>query len=267
MMIFPARALALVLLLCPVAALAQDSLSSPIPSESDALDRGEAIAAARAIVVPSLGLVFRSTGRDLRALPTWTNFSVLAGGLATTGAFLRSDANLSARLSTARWADGPFGAAALAGQFSLHAAAGLASYGIGRAFGSPQLAVLGADLVRAQILAQGTTQALKVSIGRTRPDGTGHSFPSGHTSTMFATATVLNQHFGWKAGVPAFAAATYVAAGRIQTRRHYLSDVTFGAALGIVAGRTVTLGRGRARFVLIPIATAEGAGAGLSLVN
>jgi membrane-associated phospholipid phosphatase len=264
MTIPPARALALALSLCfcPVAALAQDSLSSPIPSESSALDRGDTIDGTTAIVVPTLGGVLRSTGRDLRALPSWTNFSVLAGGLVTSGAFLRSDSNISARLSSAPWAEGAFEATSLTGQFAVHAAAGLVSYGIGRATASPHLAVLGADLVRAQILAQGTTQALKVSIGRARPDGTSHSFPSGHTSTMFATATVLNQHFGWKAGVPAYAAATYVAAGRIQTRRHYLSDVTFGAALGVVAGRTVT------RFALIPIATPEGgAGAGLTLVN
>ena len=263
-----ALALLLSLCLCPAAALAQDSPERPIPSESDALDRGQAIDRRDAIVVPpTFASVFRSSAGDLRSLPTWANFSVLAGGLASAGAFLRSDESVSARLSTARWADGTFGASSLSGQFALHAAAGLAFYRIGRGAASPHLAVFGADLVRAQILAQGTTQALKVTIGRTRPDGTSHSFPSGHSSTMFATATVLQGHYGWKAGVPAYAAAAYVAAGRIQTRRHYLSDVAFGAALGVVAGRTVTIGRGRATFSMVPIATDEGAGIGLTLVR
>jgi membrane-associated phospholipid phosphatase len=264
------RALALLvsLCLCPAAARAQDSPQRPIPSASDALERGQTVDQRDAVVLPpTFGSVFRSSARDLRSLPTWTNLSVLAGGFASAGAFLRSDERVSARLSTARWADGTFDAAALSGQFALHAAAGLALYRIGRGAASPRVAVFGADLVRAQILAQGTTQALKMAIGRTRPDGTSHSFPSGHSSTMFASATVLQGHFGWKAGVPAYAAAAYVAAGRIQTRRHYLSDVTFGAALGVVAGRTVTIGRGRARFSMVPLATDEGAGIGLTLVR
>ena len=33
-------------------------------------------------------------------------------------------------------------------------------------------------------------------------------------------------------------------------KRHYLSDVAFGAAIGIMAGRTVTIGRGEARFAV-----------------
>jgi membrane-associated phospholipid phosphatase len=263
------RALALLLSFClfPAAVRAQDSPASPIPSAANALDRGGAVEEPNAVVVPTVGQLFRSAARDLRSLPTRTNLSVLGAGLATSGAFMRSDASVSARLSSSRWADGAFGASALTGQFSLHLAAGLVTYEIGRSTVSPHLAVFGADLVRAQILAQGTTQAIKFAVGRTRPDGRSHSFPSGHTSTMFATATVLQQHAGWKAGGPAYAAAAYVAAGRVQTRRHYLSDVAFGAALGVVAGRTVTVGRGRATFLMVPMATAGGAGVGLSLVD
>lgn len=95
---------------------------------------------------------------------------------------------------------------------------------------------------------------------RTRPDGTQYSFPSGHAATTFATATVLQRHLGWKAGVPAYAFATYVAASRVQVKRHYLSDVTMGAAIGIIAGRSVTLGRGDARFALSPSAVPGGGG-------
>ena len=41
---------------------------------------------------------------------------------------------------------------------------------------------------------------------------------------------------------PAYAVAAYVGASRVQAGKHFTSDVVFGAALGIVAGRTVTLG-------------------------
>jgi membrane-associated phospholipid phosphatase len=71
---------------------------------------------------------------------------------------------------------------------------------------------------------------------------------------------VLQEHFGWKAGVPAYALASYVAASRIHGKRHFLSDVAFGAVIGIAAGRTVTIGRGDGRFAMSPMATAGGGG-------
>jgi hypothetical protein len=65
------------------------------------------------------------------------------------------------------------------------------------------------------------------------------SFPSGHSASSFATAAVLQRHFGWKVGVPAYVIAGYVATARVHDNRHYLSDVVFGAAMGIAGERTV----------------------------
>jgi membrane-associated phospholipid phosphatase len=107
---------------------------------------------------------------------------------------------------------------------------------------------------------------LKYSIRRVRPDDTPFSFPSGHTAVSFASATVLQRHFGWKIGVPAYALASYVGASRIQAKRHYFSDVAFGAALGIVAGRSVTVGRGDGRFAVAPMA-APGGGVGFTWIG
>jgi membrane-associated phospholipid phosphatase len=69
----------------------------------------------------------------------------------------------------------------------------------------------------------------------------------------------LHRHFGWKVGLPAYGLATYVAASRLQENRHFASDVIFGAAIGIVAGRTVTVGRGRGTFTVAPVALRGGA--------
>jgi membrane-associated phospholipid phosphatase len=69
---------------------------------------------------------------------------------------------------------------------------------------------------------------------------------------------VLQEHYGWKVGIPAYAFATYVGASRIQVQKHYLSDVVFGAAVGIVAGRTVTVGLAGRKFALTPIAGSNG---------
>ena len=143
---------------------------------------------------------------------------------------------------------GPFSAGQTLGGATTQLAAALGTYSIGRMTGNQKVAVIGADLMRAQFVSQAITQAIKFSVGRTRPDGTSLSFPSGHTASSFATAAVLQRHLGWKAGIPAYGVAAYVAASRIQMKRHYLSDVAFGAAIGIMAGRTVTIGRGDARF-------------------
>ena len=86
---------------------------------------------------------------------------------------------------------------------------------------------------------------LKLTVGRERPDGSSNqSFPSGHTSGSFATATVLQRRFGWKVGAPAYALAGLVGASRLSENRHHLSDVVFGAAVGIAAGLSVGIAGG-----------------------
>jgi membrane-associated phospholipid phosphatase len=124
-------------------------------------------------------------------------------------------------------------------------------YGIGWLADSSRLAVAGADVMRAQLVSQVWVQALKFTTHRTRPDGSDDlSFPSGHSASSFATATVLHRHYGWKVGVPAFIVAGYVATARVHDNRHYLSDVVFGAAMGIAGERTVMRsGRYTVRFV------------------
>jgi hypothetical protein len=87
------------------------------------------------------------------------------------------------------------------------------------------------------------TLALKLSVARARPDGSDQqSFPSGHTSTTFATAAVLNEFYGWRAGVPAYALAALTGASRLSADKHWLSDVAAGAALGMWMGRAFALG-------------------------
>jgi len=148
----------------------------------------------------------------------------------------------------------------LVGSMFVQGGAAFATYVAGRATGSQRLAQVGAELVRAQFVAQGVTQTIKFSAPRTRPDGTALSFPSGHTASSFATATVLQREFGWKVGVPAYVGAAWVGASRVQAQRHYLSDVVAGATVGILAGRAVTVGRGDNRFSLGPTVVPGGIG-------
>ncbi len=139
--------------------------------------------------------------------------------------------------------------------------AAFATYGLGKLFHRPGVESLGRDLVRAQVVTQSLTLVLKTATQRERPDGSNQmSFPSGHSSGTFATATVLQRHYGWKVGVPAYAVAGYVAASRLNQNKHYLSDVVFGAAVGILVGRTVTLELGSSRFAVSPTLPPGGIG-------
>ena len=74
----------------------------------------------------------------------------------------------------------------------------------------------------------------------------------------FAAAAVIERHLGWKRSLLAYAIAGYVSASRLHDNRHYLSDVVFGAAVGQIAGRTVTL-HGREHWTLGPSIVPGGA--------
>jgi PAP2 superfamily protein len=90
------------------------------------------------------------------------------------------------------------------------------------------------------------SQAMKNAFNRTRPQykysseifslsrANTKSFPSGHTTMAFATATTLTLEYKkWYIAVPAYAWATGVAYSRMYEGKHYPSDVLAGAVLGV----------------------------------
>lgn len=183
-------------------------------------------------------------------------------GITNSGFNSELPQNDGGRLDTA------FEAGTVLGSSLVQVGAAFATYGVGSLIRKPSVAALGRDLVRVQLLTQGVTQFLKYSVRRTRPDGSSRaSYPSGHASGTFASATVLQRNYGWKVGIPAFGVASYVAASRMAENKHFLSDVIFGAAIGIAAGRTVTFGRGSTRFELSPMAAPGGAGVQVSVLK
>jgi membrane-associated phospholipid phosphatase len=128
----------------------------------------------------------------------------------------------------------------------------------GHAIGSGREAAAGRDLLRAQISAVSWTYLGKYAVNRDRPNGDPRSFPSGHASATFATAMVLQDHYGWKLSVPAFAAATYTAVSRVADEKHWASDVVFGAFVGLASARTVTIRFRGARASIAPAAVPGG---------
>ncbi len=189
---------------------------------------------------------------------------MLGVGGALALAVSSKDLELTRSLTASAAGDRVFEAGDLLGEGWLMGGSALATYALGRIAGKPGVAHLGVDLVRAQALNGVLTFSLKVALQRTRPDGGRHSFPSGHASATFATATVLGRRLGVKAGLPAFALATYVAVSRVQENKHFPSDVVFGAALGIACGRAVTAAHGRRAVTLVPLAAPDG-GLGLAV--
>ena len=214
----------------------------------------------------SLARMFETTIDDFRRLPSQDTLMVLGIGGAIAAAGRTRDWNVTNGFSATRMR-GTFEPGATIGGARAQFAGALATYAVGRVTGNRRVAGVGTDLIRAQLVAQTITAGIKLSARRHRPDGDEFSFPSGHSSVTFATATVLQRNFGWKAGVPAYAVASYVAASRVQMKRHFFSDVAFGAAIGIVAGRTVTVGRGSARFAVAPTLSHNQAGVSFVLLD
>jgi membrane-associated phospholipid phosphatase len=98
-------------------------------------------------------------------------------------------------------------------------------------------------------LALATTTGLKYVVNRTRPftkypndiiqrDNVGpYSFPSGHTTAAFATATAISLSYKkWYITVPSFVYAGFVGYSRMRLGVHYPSDVLGGVLVGVGAG-------------------------------
>jgi membrane-associated phospholipid phosphatase len=112
----------------------------------------------------------------------------------------------------------------------------------------------------ADLAANSLASALKAAIGVERPPlryanphalvgvPSGSSFPSGHTSTSFACATVLS--FFVPRAAPAFyLLALAIGFSRIYVGVHWPLDVVGGIVLGVAVGLAVTalLRRGAGR--------------------
>ena len=212
--------------------------------------------------------LFRGLAEDVRHLPAKENgyLALLGGGLALGAHQIDGTFNVRLR-SHYTTVNTAFAPGKYLGGTPVQVALSLGSYAYGRTTNSPKVSHLGMDLLRAQILTEGLVQAMKYSVRRERPDGSNRlSFPSGHAAITFAGATVLERHLGWRQSALAYSIAAYVAASRLHDNVHYLSDVAMGAAIGTIAGRTVTQ-HGREVWTLVPAAMPGGGVAVFAMRN
>src|SRR6185312_12648212 len=139
-----------------------------------------------------------------------------------------------------------------------------ATYVYGRAGDSPRSAELGLRTIESIGAAGLTAFVIKGFAGRGRPFVSGDtnphnykfgrgfhnddytSFPSGHVTTAFATASAVSQEIGYlwphasHLWTPVlFTSASLVGAARIYEDKHWASDVVAGAAVGTLVSRVV----------------------------
>jgi membrane-associated phospholipid phosphatase len=193
------------------------------------------------------------------------SFLALYGAMVAAPQFLDEDPSVLGTWSNTRSADRIFELGdGMGGAWSPIVLVSSA-YLIGRVTGKSRLTAFASDLVRAQILNGLTTGSIKYITDRRRPDGTPYSFPSGHTSTAFATASIVRRHFGKYWGGAATLAATYVGVSRLQENKHYVSDVIAGAIVGTYVASLVAPA-GRSHGIELAPAMVSG-GPGLSLTK
>jgi membrane-associated phospholipid phosphatase len=125
---------------------------------------------------------------------------------------------------------------------------------VGKAAGNRGIYGVSSRALKSTLLAGASVFVLKSLIGRERPpvsddpfkfhpinfhDET-NSFPSGHTTVAFALATSFAREIkGTWDDVLFYTLATTTAYARMHDNKHWMSDVVFGAGLGITATRFI----------------------------
>lgn len=217
--------------------------------------------AAVPVSAQSVASLFTTLPADFAHLFTPANGIIAGAGGLASGAVHPKDDDIARSILAEQ---GPrevfFEAGAPIGNGAAQGALALGTYVVGRAMHNARVTTFGADLVDAQIVNGILTQTIKAAVHRTRPSGSNHSFPSGHTSATFATAAVIQEHWGWKIAAPFYALGSYVSVSRMVDHQHFASDVIFGAALGIVSGRAASFGHGAHRVTVSPSAVPGGVG-------
>jgi membrane-associated phospholipid phosphatase len=203
----------------------------------------------------------KDTVKDFASFPrrrsTWV---ILGVGGALAALAHPGDTYVTEHLVASRGAGRVFVAGKYLGAFYTQIGVALGIYTIGRYVLPPsqdgdktnKWSHLGFDLLRVQFVSQALVQGIKRGVRRDRPNGECCAFPSGHSATAFAVASVLERHLGYRFAWPTAVAAMYVATSRLHDNKHYLSDVLFGAAVGTAAGWTVVGRHGRDSYAVGP---------------
>jgi hypothetical protein len=179
--------------------------------------------------------------RDLDHLATSESIRLLvAGGALAFAVHAEEDPDRAEQLLDRGGLDGGLDLGTTYGHGAVLGAGAATLFAAGALANDPNLRNAGSEALRSLAWTGLAVTSLKLAVHRTRPNGGKWSFPSGHTAAAFSVAPVLARHFGSKVAIPAYALATATALGRMEDRKHFLSDVLAGAAIGLAVGRAVS---------------------------
>lgn len=203
----------------------------------------------------------------------WWHGAVALGGVSAL-MLLDHPVQRYARHNSGTGADNVAGVVRHVGQPEVYGTLTVGLIGTGLLARRPALTRAGARLGASLALAGLTVQVGKFAFGRPRPeeslDADGYvpfsgqvAMPSGHSAVAFAMATSLADdiHRPW-ATVGLYGLASAVAWSRVNDNRHWLTDVTAGALVGITSAKLAS-GRWRIFGVTPPSIIAAPGGTAL----
>ena len=134
------------------------------------------------------------------------------------------------------------------------AVSSLGATALGLVLSEPKVTVTGLQIAAAYGVAGGLNYVTKWTFGRTRPSGTpddatnfdffsgdeDSAFPSGSAAVVFSLATTLADAIDrTPVSIALYSGAALNAWARMYSDRHWLSDVTLGALVGITSAKLV----------------------------
>ena len=144
--------------------------------------------------------------------------------------FITHDARFESKGDGVNWTDYAVGGLPLVANWALKAAGVESRSKIERMLTANAMA-LG--------ISFGASEMLKLTIREGRPDQSNqHSFPSGHTSFAFVSATVLSREYGYISPwitVGGYATATSTELLRIKHNKHWMNDLYIGTGIGVMS--------------------------------
>lgn len=182
---------------------------------------------------------------DVCSVFTWENAAIL-GVAAGAAVAIRDNLDGDVRQYTAedpiRWGTGSKVLRNF-GEFSYQLPVLFSVYGVSLWTQDAKLHEFSKAVLCAYGVSALATVTIKAATNTQRPtnqfqDGE-YGFPSYHAASTFCIAAVVDEYYGWPAGLPCYVLAGLVGWSRIDQREHDLSDVVFGSVLGFVVGKSV----------------------------
>ncbi len=106
-----------------------------------------------------------------------------------------------------------------------------------------------------------TTLGLKLIRNNDTPNGKWLAWPSGHTSSSFTVAAVLDEFYGPEVGFWSYLGAGFIGYRMMDSGDHWASDVVFGGVLGYLIGHQIGgkhMNLELAGFQVVPISSISG---------